>query len=931
MKNGKNGTNGKDHKIAYIDGVAHQIKSEHTSVLKFVREYVGNDKVPSLCDDPNLAPYGACRVCSVDVALKKDGPTKTVASCHTPVTDGSYIITNNKDLENLRKNIVELVLTDHPMTCSTCEVNNNCELQTVANDLGINEHRYNKPKQNKGIPKDTSHAYMRMNLDNCINCGRCVRACDEIQGSFVLTMSGRGFESKITTDNDMLFGDSSCVSCGACAHTCPTDAISDVFASKSADYDEKVRTTCSYCGVGCNLEASIKDGKVVSIDTPKETEVNAGHTCLKGRYAFGFYDHPDRLRNPLIKRNGKFEKASWDEAYEYIKNKLQKIVKENGPDAVAGISSARCTNEENYVFQKMIRAAIGTNNIDCCARICHSPTAWGMQQTFGTGAATNSTEDIYHADLFLVIGANPTNAHPVTGAKIKQQVMKGKKLIVLDPVTTELARMADYHIRLRPGTNVAVLNMMLYFIIESKLQKEDFILSRTEGFENFLKGIKKLNIDQLAKVAGVDKQQVKEAAIAYATAGNSMEFHGLGVTEHEQGSKTVMLIADLAMITGNIGRQGVGVNPLRGQNNVQGAADMGCQPHQGAGYFPVADKKIQNFYTEKYGVVHPTKAGLKIPQIFDAAINKEVKAVWIIGEDVVQTDPNSAHVAKAMNALDLLVVQEIFLSETAKHADVVLPGTTFLEKDGTFTNTERRVQRVNRAAKPLPGTKPDGVIVTDMMQKLGYDQKTYDADEVLAEIADVVPFFKGITRERLGKLGLQWPVKEDGTDTKILHQKEFKLGKGRIKYFDWKESSELEKNKKEYPLILTTSRVLQHYNAATMTKRTKNIKIVDEDVLLIHPKDAKYRELNTGDIGRLYSGRGEVSLKVEVTPKVKEGIVFTTFHFPEHMVNMVTGHGKDEETMCAEYKVSAVEVQKISNQFKTEVVAKKDQAEVLKA
>jgi len=358
---------------------------------------------------------------------------------------------------------------------------------------------------------------------------------------------------------------------------------------------------------------------------------------------------------------------------------------------------------------------------------------------------------------------------------------------------------------------------------------------------------------------------------------------------------------------------------------------MGCQPHQGAGYFPVADKKNQDFYTEKYGVVHPTKAGLKIPQIFDAAINREVKAVWIIGEDVVQTDPNSAHVAKAMNALDLLVVQEIFMSETAKHADVVLPGTTFLEKDGTFTNTERRVQRVNKAAEPLPGTKPDGLIVTEMMQKLGYDQKLYDADEVLAEIANVVPFFKGITRERLGKLGLQWPVKEDGTDTKILHEKEFKLGKGRIKYFDWKESAELEKNKKDFPLILTTSRVLQHYNAATMTKRTKNIKIVDEDILLIHPKDAKNRELNTGNIARLYSGRGEVSLKVEVTEKVKEGIVFTTFHFPEHMVNMVTGHGKDEETMCAEYKVSAVEVQKISNQFKTEVSTEKNQAEVLKA
>ena len=917
-------------KIAYIDGKPYEIGQNHTSILKFVKSYLGEKKVPTLCDDPNLAPYGACRVCSVEVALEKDGPTKVVASCHTPVGENQHIFTSNEGLQNLRKNIVELVLTDHPMNCDTCEVDKNCELQTVANDLGISDHRYNNPKQHKGTPKDTSHSYMRMNLDNCINCGRCVRACDEIQGSFVLTMSGRGFESRITTDNDMLFGDSSCVSCGACAHTCPTDAISDVFQSKSVKVDKKVRTTCSYCGVGCNLETSVKDGKVVAIDTPKETEVNAGHTCIKGRYAFGFYDHPDRLRSPLIKRNGKFEEASWDDAYEYIKQKLEKIKNESGPDAIAGISSARCTNEENYVFQKMIRAAIGTNNIDCCARICHSPTAWGMQQTFGTGAATNSTEDIYHADLFLVIGANPTNAHPVTGAKIKQQVMKGKKLIVLDPITTDIAKLADYHIRLRPGTNVAVLNMMLYYIVKGNLLNKDFVENRTEGFDEFLNHINGLDIDHLASVAGVDKQLVKEAAIAYATAKNSMEFHGLGVTEHEQGSKTVMLIADLAMITGNIGRRGVGVNPLRGQNNVQGAADMGCQPHQGAGYFPVADKKIQDFYTEKYGAVHPTKAGLKIPEIFDAAINKEVKGLWIIGEDIVQTDPNSAHVIKAMESLDLLVVQEIFMSETAKLADVVFPGTTFLEKDGTFTNTERRVQRVNKAAEPLPGTKPDGVIVTEMMQKLGYDQPTYDADQVLAEVADVVPFFKGITRERLGKLGLQWPVKEDGTDTKILHEKEFKLGKGRLKSFDWKESTEIKNNIKEYPLILTTSRVLQHYNAATMTRRTKNLNIVDEDILLVNPIDAKERELNNGDIARLYSGRGEVSLKVEVTDKVKEGIVFTTFHFPEHMVNMVTGDGKDEETKCAEYKVSAVQVQKISNKFKTEISPSEKQAEIVR-
>ena len=915
-------------KIAYIDGKPYEIGDHHTSILKFVKGYLGDDKVPTLCDDPNLAPYGACRVCSVEVALVKDGPTRVVASCHTPVVEHQHIFTNNENLKTLRKNIVELVLTDHPMECGTCEVNNNCELQKVANDLGISDHRYNNPKQHKGIPKDTSHSYMRMNLDHCINCGRCVRACDEIQGSFVLTMSGRGFESRITTDNNMLFGDSSCVSCGACAHTCPTDAISDIFKSKSADVDKKVRTTCSYCGVGCNLEASIKDNKVVSIDTPKETEVNAGHTCVKGRYAFGFYDHPDRLRTPLIKRNGKFEKATWDEAYEFIKNELNRIIKDHGPDAIAGISSARCTNEENYLFQKMIRAVVGTNSVDCCARICHSPTAWGMQQTFGMGAATNSTDDIYHADLFLVIGANPTTAHPVTGAKIKQQVMKGKKLIVLDPVTTEIAKLADYHIKLRPGTNVAVLNMMLHFIIKAKLHNVDFVRDRTEGFEKFIKEIERQDVDQLAKIAGVDKEMVKQAAIAYATAKNSMEFHGLGVTEHEQGSKTVMLIADLAMITGNIGRKGVGVNPLRGQNNVQGAADMGCQPHQGAGYFNVAEEKNQKYYSEKYGVTHPTKPGLKIPEMFDAAIKKDLKAVWIIGEDIVQTDPDSSHVIKAMNSLELLVVQEIFMSETAKLATVVLPGTTFLEKDGTFTNTERRIQRVNRAAPPLTGTKTDAVIVTQMMQKLGFDQPNYDADLVLKEIADVVPFFKGVTRERLGEFGLQWPVEADGTDTKILYKETFKLGKGQLKNFDWKESAEITNNQKEYPLILTTSRALQHYNCGTMTRRTNNIELMDEDILLIHPKDAAQRDLITGDFGRLYSGRGKVDLKVEVTDKVKQGVVFTTFHFPEHMVNMVTGHGKDEETMCAEYKVSSVEIKKISNRFEPKEKENKYQVQV---
>ena len=899
-------------KSVFIDNVEFPI-DDSTSILEFSNRALGDKIIPTLCDDDNLRPYGACRVCSVEVQYNEDGPMRTVASCHTPVSPGMKIYTNSDSVKTLRRNIVELVLSDHPPECLTCEVNGNCELQDVAASVGVRQIRYAKGANHLDREKDLSHTYMRMDLSKCINCSRCVRACDEVQGQFTLTMTGRGFESRITTDNDMLFGDSSCVSCGACAQTCPTSAISDVFQSKSVEADKKVRTICSYCGVGCNLEVAVKNDEVLSIRAPQDA-INAGHTCLKGRYAFKFYNHEDRLTSPLIRKNGELVPCSWDEAFDFIKDKLESIKTEHGPDAIAGISSARCTNEENFLFQKMIRQLVGTNNIDCCARVCHSPTAWGMQQSFGTGAGTNPATDIPLADLLFVIGANPTSAHPVTGAKIKQQALSGAKLIVIDPVKTELARLADYHLQLRPGTNIAVLNMMQYFIVEAGLVDYKFIEERCEGGLEFTEKIKELDIDAMAIISGLDKDHVKEAALAYASANNAMEFHGLGVTEHSQGSQTVMLISNLAMLTGNIGRPGVGVNPLRGQNNVQGAADMGCQPHHGPGYMWMDQKEVQDYYQDRFNLPTPTTVGKKIPEMFDGAIDGSVKALWIFAEDVVQTDPNTHHVIKSMNALDLLVVQEIFMSETAKMADVILPGSTFLEKSGTFTNAERRVQQVNAAVKPLEGCKTDGQIIVEMMRKLGYEQPDYDAAEVLKEVANVVPFFEGITWEALtvNPMGLQWPVNKKGEDTKILHVGEFKIGKGKFHYYDWRESEELVKHRNEYPFILTTGRELQHYNCATMTRRTANAEILPKDVIMLNPKDAKDKNLLTGDRATLKSDRGEITLEVEVTDRVKRGIVRTTFHFPEVLINEVTSGVTDEETKCPEYKVVAVDVLKAS-------------------
>ncbi len=904
---------------AHINDTVYPVTPGET-ILQFVRRHLGQDHVPTLCDAPNLDPYGACRVCSVDVALMKGGPAKTQASCHTPVIANSYIYTDSERITRLRKNIIELVLTDHPLDCLTCEVNNNCELQTVAARVGIRDVRYPAGKNHLDVPKDKSHPYMRSDFSKCINCARCVRACDEVQGEMVLSMAGRGFNSHIIKGFEDNFFGSDCVSCGACAQACPTSAISDVFESKSIVADEKVRTICTYCGVGCNLDVAVVNGKVKSIQAPYDAEVNQGHTCLKGRFAFSFYNHPDRLRTPLIRKNGELVPASWDEAYEYIAKELTRIKNDFGADQIAGVSSARCTNEENYLMQKFIRAVVGTNNIDCCARVCHSPTAEGMQRTFGTGAATNSIIDLEYTDCIMVIGANPTHAHPVTGAKLKQFAMKGVS-IVIDPRRTELARYATYHLQLRPGTNVAVMNMMLYFIIQEGLADQSFIATRTEGYDAFKAHVLALDIDELEKVSGVERQLVKAAAIAYAKAKNAMSFHGLGVTEHSQGTYTVMLIADLAMITGNIGRRGVGVNPLRGQNNVQGAADMGCQPHQGAGYLDLTNPENHRRYEDFYQAKLSLQAGYKIPQMYDAALAGKLKALWVMGEDFVQTEPNTQHVIESLKALDLLVVQEIFMTDTARMAHVVLPASSFLEKSGTFTNGERRIQRVKKVVEPLSGTKPDGQIIVDIMNKMGYAQPDYDAAELLKEIAKIVPFFAGVKWNELGDNGKQWPVLTDGSDTEILHIDGFKMGKGKFKVASFRESEEILDHGAEFPYILTTNRELEHYNCGTMTRRTANAVILPDDVLMIHPSDAANKGIADGDWVCISSARGKIDIKARITDEVRQGILSSTFHFPDVKMNDLTSDVSDSEALCPEYKVVAVNIRKSKGEHKIKAQA----------
>ncbi len=895
-------------KTAYIDNKPFDIEPGET-ILQYVRRNMGREVIPTLCQADNLENYGSCRICSVEVALKEGGAGRVMASCHTPVAPGYYIYPSTEKIKRLRKNILELVLSEYPQERLVPEPDMlPTEFQSVVAAAGSPEVRYRRKVTNH--EKDMTRPYVWSDLTECIKCYRCVRACDELQAEHVLGIRGRGDRSAIIKGFDQSFRDSPCVSCGACVQTCPTNAIHDRYSVKTLKADRTVRTTCTYCGVGCNLDVKVIDGQVRGIQAPLDSVTNRGHTCVKGRYAFEFYNHPERLRSPLVRKDGKLTEVSWDEAYDYTVKRFREIKAKYGPDSLAGISSARCTNEENYLMQKFFRIVIGTNNIDGCARVCHAPTAMGMQWAYGTGAATNSVDEIYRTGCILIIGANPSSAHPVTGARLRSVVETGTPLIVIDPLKIEIARLAKHHLQINPGTNVAVLNLFARYLLTEGLIDKGFIERRTEGWEEFRRYLENLDVDELERICGVDREKVRLAAIEYGSAKSAMEFHGLGVTEHWQATKAITLISNIAMMTGNIGREGSGVNPLRGQNNVQGAADMGIQPHQGAGYLDVTNPENIALYNAYYGAEHPAVPGYRIPEMFTAAARGDLKALWIMGEDILQTDPNTCHVKSSLQGLDLLVVQELFMTETARIADVIFPASSFLEKEGTFTNGERRIQKVQVAVEPLAGTKPDGQIVVDMMNRMGYPQQGYSADTILREIAGIVPFFKGVRWDELGSSGKQWPVKEDGTDTRILHTETFKRGKGRFHSWDYDVSPELGENAASFPYILTTGRLLEHYNSGTMTRRTRNSELVTEDILFVHPLDATAKGLVTGDYARIFSARGTTTMKVKVTDVVKPGVIYTTFHFPETAINFLTSGIGDEFTLTPEYKVVAVDFEK---------------------
>jgi len=821
------------------------------------------------------------------------------------------IYTDTRNIARFRKNILELMLSDYPDTAVEAGTDQNpTAFQRILRNHGVFSSRFSRlggRKTHADDRTDLSHPYIKSNFSECIYCYRCVRTCDEVQGQFVFSVKGRGFDNQIIKGSDQCFNDSACVSCGACVQSCPTNALFDRYGTKTAKADKVIRTTCTYCGVGCSMMVSVRDNAIIGVEAAEKFGVNPGHSCVKGRFAFEFYNHPDRLTAPLIKKNGVHVEATWDEAYACIKENLDRIKTGHDPDAIAGISSSRSTNEENYLMQKFMRAVIGTNNIDGCARVCHAPSAFGMQQVFGTGAATNSFSDLPFAELIMIVGSNPTEAHPVVGAQIKQQILKGKKLIVIDPRKTELTAYADYHLQPLPGTNLPLFSLFAHYILVHGLMDEDFIAKRTEGFADFASYLRGLDPDEIEKITTVKKELVEQAAILYATTDRSLCMHGLGVTEHFQGSRSVMLLSCIAMMTGHLGRRGVGVNPLRGQNNVQGAADMGAQPHQGAGYLDVTKKEHQAYYERHYGVPLSGKIGYRIPEMIYAAITGDLKALWIVGEDIMQTDPDTENIKKGLENLEFLVVQELFMTETARRAHVILPAACFYEKDGTFTNGERRVQRVNKVVEPLANTRPDGQIITEIMNVMGYRQAPYSGKIVLEEIARVVAPYKGITWENLGEKGRQWPVDENGRETIILHDVNFSGGLGKFFSFQYKPSPELE-NLGNYPFILTTGRILEHYNCGSMTRRTPNVELVSEDVLMINPEDAGKKQIRNGDYVEVSSPRGKTRLKAKVTGDINPGVLHTTFHFPQVSINHLTGCVGDLDTMTPEFKVIAVDV-----------------------
>ena len=879
--------------------------------------------VPKLCASDTLKAFGSCRLCLVEIEGRRGYP----ASCTTPAEAGLKVRTQSPKLAELRRNVMELYISDHPLDCLTCSANGNCELQTMAGVVGLREVRYGAGDATPGAnhfteaSRDDSNPYFSFDPGKCIVCNRCVRACEEQQGSFALTITGRGFDSRVTAGQGESFMASDCVSCGACVIACPTATLMEKTVIDKGQAERSVITTCAYCGVGCGLRAEMKGAEVVRMVPWKDGRANEGHACVKGRFAWGYATHPDRITQPMIraKIGDPWREVSWEEALAHTAREFCRIQAKYGRNSIGAIVSSRCTNEEDYLVQKLVRAAFGNNNVDTCARVCHSPTGYGLKQTLGESAGTQNFKSVDQADVIVVIGANPGEGHPVFASRLKRRLREGAQLIVIDPREIDLVNgphvRAAHHLKLKPGTNVAVLCAMAHVIVTEGLLDEAFVAERceTQAFADWREFVARPanSPEVLENASAVPAGEVRAAARLYATGGNAAIYYGLGVTEHSQGSTAVIAIANLAMATGNVGREGVGVNPLRGQNNVQGSCDMGSFPHELPGYRHVSDTLTRELFERDWGVEIQSEPGLRIPNMFDAALDGSFLGLYCQGEDPAQSDPDTQHVVAALSALECLVVQDLFLNETAKYAHVFLPGASFLEKDGTFTNAERRISRVRRVMPPLAGLA-DWEVTQALANALGYAMHYEHPARIMDEIARLTPTFAGVDYAKLDRLGsLQWPCNAaapEGTPT--MHVDSFVRGKGRFLITQYVPTD--EKVTRRFPLLLTTGRVLSQYNVGAQTRRTANTEFYGAGLLEIHPHDAEERGIRDGDRVGIESRAGTTTLPVTITERVQPGVVYTTFHFPESGANVITTDNSDWATNCPEYKVTAVQVSRLA-------------------
>ncbi len=893
-----------------VDG--HEVTvPEGTSIMRASME--AGIKIPKLCATDTLNSFGSCRMCLVEI----EGRNGTPASCTTPVAPGMKVHTSSDKVRQLRRGVMELYISDHPLDCLTCSANGNCELQDTAGEVGLRQVRYGQEGANHlDAPTDASNPYFDFDASKCIVCSRCVRACEEVQGTFALTVEGRGFASKIAAGMNEPFLTSECVSCGACVQACPTATLMEKSVVELGQPEHSVVTTCAYCGVGCSFKAEMRGDTVVRMVPWKDGKANHGHSCVKGRFAWGYASHPDRILEPMIREKitDPWRKVTWDEAIARVASEFKRIQAKAGQDSIGVITSSRCTNEETFLVQKLARAAFGNNNTDTCARVCHSPTGYGLGKTFGTSAGTQNFDSVEHADVIVVIGANPTDGHPVFASRMKKRLREGAKLIVIDPRRIDMVRTphieASYHLPLRPGTNVAVMTSLAHVIVTENLIDDDFVRERCEldAFSDWAAFVAepRNSPEALEATTGVPAALVRGAARLYATAGNGAIYYGLGVTEHSQGSTTVMAIANLAMATGNIGRPGVGVNPLRGQNNVQGSCDMGSFPHELPGYRHVSGEGVRSIFEKEWGVTINPEPGLRIPNMFDAAIDGSFLGLYVQGEDILQSDPDTHHVSKGLAAMECVVVHDLFLNETANYAHVFLPGSTFLEKDGTFTNAERRINMVRKVMAPKAG-KADWETTMAISNAMGYPMNYTHPREIMAEIARTTPSFAGVTYERLARESVQWPCNEAAPDgSPIMHVEGFVRGMGHFVITEYVATD--EKVGPRFPLLLTTGRILSQYNVGAQTRRTANVAWHPEDVLEIHPHDAQERGVRDGDWVRLASRAGDTTLRAVLTERVAPGVVYTTFHHPVTQANVITTDYSDWATNCPEYKVTAVQV-----------------------